>query len=707
MKRLKYFIAFFALAALLLAGCAEETKHKTAAGDNDTTAFNYPADAGTDDTRSFTREEADLPAAADQAAYGSPYKEIAAPDLAQRVVLYGLPGARTVYGRQGGVFYFPDSCLRYPDGEPVTGEAELRIVEARDKETYARLKMSARAGETLLDADGMFFIQAEKNGKPLAISEAAPVDVKIPRGDGQGAYQCYYGKRAKDGGVDWKHVGGSSVIAPRAEEDAGGDNDFDNRVLAYTAFDSLKPELGRRRYAFFAELKRAAAWSACPKGSKTQPFEDERAALKAGSCISPLELSFSPYFWVEHQLYTSKKAAVDAIETISGKEVKPVVLPDPAILKKDEAVFYEVTPAFEPMQRAHAFATDFPRFKESRLTLPQLKAAAEAAVAAREAREAVYAEEELRDKVDRDRGFGKRPAYVWVGDKFYANNKAFRQFIGDFDGKDAALEAGLVRRPAFKDAGLRAGFMEITPLMDEISALRRALEGYDLLPEAAPVHELSAAAEMLWEAMEAPAVQAPDLPAYFWVGDRFYAHETLFPALAYRAGAEPQTGAQALPDKLRDLYPAPESDNPYLRHAYLDMSAAVMDLDYRDYDEKLLIYQLKELEESDREAARRAAASYHHYRVRAFGWYACARPLEGEPMALQGRLLNAGEGAEVALLDLETNTCLTARADADGVYRFKFLKGRPFRIEARRCDAFVSKDFEFDRGMAALSALAF
>lgn len=710
MKRLKFCIAPFAALLLLLAGCADEKSTQSAAG-AEYTAFNPEAGDGSADTTAFTREEAELPKASDQAAYGSPYKEVAAPDLAQRVMLYGLPASRTVYGRKGGVFHFPDSCLLDQKGRPVYGSAELRIVEADDQETYAKLKMSARADESVLEIDGMFFLEARKDGKPLKISEKAPLDVKIPRRDDQGQYQCYYGKRAKDGGASWKLVGGSSVIAPRdTQQDENAKDDFEMRFLAYSAFDSLKPALGTQRYAFFEQLKSAADWSPCPKGRKYEPFEDEAEALKAGPCISPMELSYSPYFWIEHQLYTSKKEAVDAIETISGKAVKPVVLPKPALLKKDDAVFYEVTPAFDPMQRAHAFATDFPRFKDSRLTLPQLKAAAQAAAEAYESRERDYSEAQLRAKVDKDRSFGKRPEYAWVDGKFYANNKAFRQFIGSFDGKDAAVADGYVRKPGFGDAGLRAGFMEIDGMMDDVKDLARALEGYDMLPDAAPVHELTAAAEMLWEAMEAPAVQAPDLPAYFWVGDRFLAHEAVFPALADRAarltgGSAPD--AKQLLARLRDLYPAPDTRNKYLRHAYLDMSAAVMDLDYRDYDEKLLIYQLKQLEDYDRAAARQAAAAYHHYRVRAFGWYACARPLEGEPMALQGRLLNAGDGAEVVLIDLQAKTCLTAQADADGVYRFRFLKGRPFRIEARKGDAYVGKDFDLDRSMAALSALAF
>ncbi|MHA7055909.1 hypothetical protein ACWGOQ_0001715 [Aquimarina sp. M1] len=86
-------------------------------------------------------------------------------------------GTGEVYGEEGTILYFPPGSIVDQNGDPVTGNVNIELIEIYDKAKMLLTKMPTNGKrpngdvETLVSA-GEFFINATQNGEQLALANA-------------------------------------------------------------------------------------------------------------------------------------------------------------------------------------------------------------------------------------------------------------------------------------------------------------------------------------------------------------------------------------------------------------------------------------------------------------------------------------------------------------------------------------------------------
>lgn len=89
----------------------------------------------------------------------------------------------TLITLNGIVLDIPKGAFVDSLGAPITTPVRVTLLEALDPLDIMKAGLSTMSGDTLLETDGMFYLDAQANGKPLKIDQAKPLTAMVPAAD--------------------------------------------------------------------------------------------------------------------------------------------------------------------------------------------------------------------------------------------------------------------------------------------------------------------------------------------------------------------------------------------------------------------------------------------------------------------------------------------------------------------------------------------
>lgn len=110
----------------------------------------------------------------------------------------------TVITPNGIVLDIPRGAFVDDNGQAITTPVRVTLVEALDPLDIMKAGLSTMSGDTLLETGGMFYIDAQVNGKSVKIDPAKPLTAMVPATEDSQGMMLYQGVKGEDGMVDWR-----------------------------------------------------------------------------------------------------------------------------------------------------------------------------------------------------------------------------------------------------------------------------------------------------------------------------------------------------------------------------------------------------------------------------------------------------------------------------------------------------------------------
>lgn len=108
-----------------------------------------------------------------------------------------------VEGQEGLVLAIPANAFVDEKGNPVRGEIDLEVKEAINPSSIISGGLSTVSDGKTLETGGMFYLNAQKDGRSLKIKEGMEIFADVPTEEIQAGMQLYSGERKKDGSLNW------------------------------------------------------------------------------------------------------------------------------------------------------------------------------------------------------------------------------------------------------------------------------------------------------------------------------------------------------------------------------------------------------------------------------------------------------------------------------------------------------------------------
>jgi hypothetical protein len=104
-----------------------------------------------------------------------------------------------IVGEQGFRFNFPANSFVDANGDAVTGNVEVKLLEITNKTQMLATGITTVSGNTLLISGGMFDVQVSQGGKELSLAPGRQFTVRIPNdGDPDPSMQLFRGEETGD-----------------------------------------------------------------------------------------------------------------------------------------------------------------------------------------------------------------------------------------------------------------------------------------------------------------------------------------------------------------------------------------------------------------------------------------------------------------------------------------------------------------------------
>ncbi|MBK8498806.1 MAG: hypothetical protein IPL52_08315 [Flavobacteriales bacterium] len=110
----------------------------------------------------------------------------------------------TLVTPNGIVLDIPRGAFTDSLGNAITAPVRVTLLEALDPLDIMKAGLSTMSGDTLLETGGMFYFDAQVNGKKVRIDPSKPITAMVPAQPGQGDMQLYQGAKGADGLIDWR-----------------------------------------------------------------------------------------------------------------------------------------------------------------------------------------------------------------------------------------------------------------------------------------------------------------------------------------------------------------------------------------------------------------------------------------------------------------------------------------------------------------------
>lgn len=121
------------------------------------------------------------------------------------MVLSINPGTdTTLLTPNGMVIDIPSGAFLDAQGRTITDAVRVTVLEALDAVSIIKAGLSTMSGDTLLETGGMFYLDARRDGAPVAIDPTKPITVMVPSEKADPRMMLYQGVRTTDGLIDWR-----------------------------------------------------------------------------------------------------------------------------------------------------------------------------------------------------------------------------------------------------------------------------------------------------------------------------------------------------------------------------------------------------------------------------------------------------------------------------------------------------------------------
>lgn len=111
----------------------------------------------------------------------------------------------TIIVGEGGVqISIPENSFVDKNGNVVTQDITLEIIEASSIEDYIRNDLQTISNGKLLQSAGMIYIDAKSNGESIFIDGNSPLNVKMPTSVYAEGYKIFEGDHDTNGNINWE-----------------------------------------------------------------------------------------------------------------------------------------------------------------------------------------------------------------------------------------------------------------------------------------------------------------------------------------------------------------------------------------------------------------------------------------------------------------------------------------------------------------------
>jgi cytochrome c551/c552 len=110
----------------------------------------------------------------------------------------------TVITPNGIVLDIPKGAFVDDQGHAITTPVRVTLLEALDPLDIMKAGLSTMSGDTLLETGGMFYLDAQVNGKAVKIDPAKPLTAMVPADETKPGMMLYQGVKDARGIVDWR-----------------------------------------------------------------------------------------------------------------------------------------------------------------------------------------------------------------------------------------------------------------------------------------------------------------------------------------------------------------------------------------------------------------------------------------------------------------------------------------------------------------------
>jgi len=111
----------------------------------------------------------------------------------------------TLVTLSGVVLDIPRGTFLDSLGNTIKSPVRVTMLEAFDPLDIMKAGLSTMSGDTLLETGGMFYFDAQVNGKAVRIDPAKPITAMVPTQPGKGDMQLFQGVKGTDGIIDWRN----------------------------------------------------------------------------------------------------------------------------------------------------------------------------------------------------------------------------------------------------------------------------------------------------------------------------------------------------------------------------------------------------------------------------------------------------------------------------------------------------------------------
>jgi hypothetical protein len=111
----------------------------------------------------------------------------------------------TLLTPNGIVLDIPRGAFLDSLGNAITAPVRVTLLEALDPLDIMKAGLSTLSGSTLLETGGMFYFDAQVNGKKVRIDPTKPITAMVPAQPGQEDMQLFQGAKGDDGTIDWQN----------------------------------------------------------------------------------------------------------------------------------------------------------------------------------------------------------------------------------------------------------------------------------------------------------------------------------------------------------------------------------------------------------------------------------------------------------------------------------------------------------------------
>ena len=110
----------------------------------------------------------------------------------------------TVLTPEGIVLDIPQHAFVDSTGHAITSPVRVTFLEALNGADIMKAGLSTMSGDTLLETGGMFYIDAQANGKKVGIDPSKPLTAMVPAQEAKPGMMLYKGAMKADGVIDWR-----------------------------------------------------------------------------------------------------------------------------------------------------------------------------------------------------------------------------------------------------------------------------------------------------------------------------------------------------------------------------------------------------------------------------------------------------------------------------------------------------------------------